>query len=429
MPRRIARASAGLISALALFAPLLAQQAQESASAEEVEALRAELQQLKEQMRLMQEKLDALAAPATPAIQAPGEAQATGGPMTGEGAPPPEGPPVAEAPAPIAAPAQAANYFNPSISVIGNFLSVAGANETEPQPAFSLSESEVAFQAVVDPYARADFFLSFAEEGVDVEEGIATFTALPWGLLAKVGRMRTSFGKINTLHLHVLPWPDEPLPIVNLLGSEEGWIGTGVSVSKLLPLPKDVYSELILQVFDGDAEGLFDAPQRSDLAYNGQYRIFSDLTESTNLDVGLSYARGPNGLTQTSDTILENIYTTFRWKPLRTATYRSASVRGEYIRSHKEESAGSVTANGWFLSAEYQLAKRWYVGGRYEISDDADDSSLQDVGQAITLTFWPSEFSQFRGELRRRHYSDGEIANEFLLQIQFAIGAHGAHPF
>jgi hypothetical protein len=287
----------------------------------------------------------------------------------------------------------------------------------------------VSFQAVVDPYARADFFLSFAEEGVDVEEGIATFTALPWQLLAKVGRMRVSFGKINTMHLHVLPWPDEPLPIDNLLGSEEGWIGTGVSVSKLIPLPKDVYSELILQVFDGEAEGLFDAPQRSDLAYNSQYRVFSDLSESTNLDVGFSYAMGPNGITGDSKTKLGDVYATFRWKPLRTATYRSASVRGEYIRSWLENTVDTVTANGWFLSAEYQLAKRWFVGGRYEISDEADDSRLQDVGQAITMTFWPSEFSQFRGELRRRHYSDGEIANEFLLQIQFAIGAHGAHPF
>jgi hypothetical protein len=184
-----------------------------------------------------------------------------------------------------------------------------------------------------------------------------------------------------------------------------------------------------LQVFDGNSAGLFVAPQRSDLAYNGQYRIFSDLTESTNLDVGLSYAQGPNGITQYSKTRLDDIYTTFRWKPLRTATYRSASVRAEFIRSNKEESVGTVTANGWFLSAEYQLAKRWFIGGRYEIADEADDASLHDTGEAATLTFWPSEFSQFRGELRRRSYANGEIANEFLLQIQFAIGAHGAHPF
>jgi hypothetical protein len=109
--------------------------------------------------------------------------------------------------------------------VIGNFLGVAGNNDTENLPAASLRESEVSFQAVVDPYGRGDFFVSVGEDGAELEEGFLTFTALPWGLLAKVGRMRVPFGKINPLHAHVLPWPDEPLPLVNLLGGEEGWVG------------------------------------------------------------------------------------------------------------------------------------------------------------------------------------------------------------
>ena len=40
-----------------------------------------------------------------------------------------------------------------------------------------------------------------------------------------------------------------------------------------------------------------------------------------------------------------------------------------------------------------------------------------------------SEFSQLRGELRRRRYAEDITAEELLLQLQFAIGAHGAHPF
>ena len=90
---------------------------------------------------------------------------------------------------------------------------------------------------------------------------------------------------------------------------------------------------------------------------------------------------------------------------------------------------GRQTARGWFLSGEYQLAKRWFAGARIESSDHADDASKRDTGQAVILTFWPSEFSQVRGELRRRRYAGGITANEALLQLQFAIGAHGAHPF
>lgn len=351
-------------------------------------------------------------------------------------APPEPAPtPPSAPPPPSAGGSQTSNYFNPSISVIGNFLGVAGKNSVENLPNASLRESELGLQAIVDPYARADFFISFGESGVEVEEGYITFTSLPGGLLAKVGRMRVAFGKINTLHLHVLPWPDEPLPVVNLLGGEEGWIGTGASFARLIPLPADIFSELTAQVFRGDSDGLFQAQKRSDLAYNAHYRVFADLSESTNLDLGFSYGAGPNA-TSTDEirrwTKLEAIDFTLRWKPLRQGTYRSASLRGELMRSCRDEPedvGGPQTARGWFVSGEYQLAKRWFAGARVESSDHADNAAQRDTGQALLLTFWPSEFSQVRGELRRRKYANGITANEALFQIQFAIGAHGAHPF
>ena len=42
-----------------------------------------------------------------------------------------------------------------------------------------MHESEASFQAVVDPYARADFFIAFGEEGVELEEGFITFRRCP----------------------------------------------------------------------------------------------------------------------------------------------------------------------------------------------------------------------------------------------------------
>jgi hypothetical protein len=413
--------------ALALSCLLLpvAAQAQTTASqpAEDpVTALRTEIEELK---RTYQERIDALekrltdleaerqAAAAVPAPEAaaPVEQASSGGGDT----------------------QTSSTYFNPSISVIGNFLAVGGHNRVENLPSAALRESELGLQAIIDPYARADFFLSFGEEGVDVEEGFATFTALPAGLLVKVGKMRTFFGKTNTLHLHVLPWPDEPLNVVNLLGGDEGWIGTGVSVARLVPLPADTFSEATLQVFRGDSGELFQARKRSDLAYNGHYRIFRDLTESTNLDTGLSYADGPNDSAPGARTRLQAFDATLRWKPLQTATYRSFTFRTELFRSDREQPGEDPVAWGGYVSGDYQLAKRWFVGARYEQSEHPDDPDQKDTGVAGLLTFWPSEFSQLRGELRQRRYSlrdaDHETATELLLQLQFAIGAHGAHPF
>src|SRR5438093_8735241 len=46
--------------------------------------------------------------------------------------------------------------FNPDIAVIGDFLGGSGPNKFSSDPALALHESEASFQAVVDPYARAD---------------------------------------------------------------------------------------------------------------------------------------------------------------------------------------------------------------------------------------------------------------------------------
>ena len=50
-------------------------------------------------------------------------------------------------------------------------------------------------------------------------------------------------------------------------------------------------------------------------------------------------------------------------------------------------------------------------------------------GGSFYVTFWPSEFNQVRGQYRRTKYGDGVTANEFLFQLNFSIGAHGAHVF
>src|SRR5437764_7151854 len=135
----------------------------------------------------------------------------------------------------------AAKALNPDISAIGDFIAVAGHNPVQPSPSLEMHESELGFQAIIDPYARGDFFLSFGEEGVNLEEGFITFTALPKGFTARVGKMRAAFGKVNTMHNHVLPWVDRPLVNTNLVGGEDGIDDAGVSIEHILPAPKGFF--------------------------------------------------------------------------------------------------------------------------------------------------------------------------------------------
>jgi len=351
--------------------------------------------------------------------------------------PPASPPPAATAPAP--APPQAApdaqqpppsssKVFNPDIAVIGNFLGAAGHNPTVSTPAFEMHEVEVSFQAVVDPYARADFFVSIGQDGsVNVEEGFATFTSLPLGLLAKVGKLKAAFGKVNQMHSHVLPWTDRPLVTENLVGGDEGITDAGVSVSRLVP-NRVMFLEATAEFYRGES-ALFQAPTSSDLTYVGRLRGYRDISEAANIDVGGSFAYGHNGVDAGSTTQLIGFDAAFRYRPLRKALYRRFIVRAEMVWSRRSELAGQPQSFGTYASAEYQFSRRWYVGARFDYADRASDQTLTDTGGSLILTFWPSEFSQIRSQYRHTRYAEGTTANQFLVQFLFSIGAHGAHVF
>jgi hypothetical protein len=330
-------------------------------------------------------------------------------------------------------PAGSSKVFNPDMSVIGNFIGFAGKNEFNTEPAMQMSEVEAAFQAVVDPYARADFFLSASPDGLNVEEGYVTFTSLPANLLLKVGKMRAQFGKVNTLHTHAMPTADRPLVTENLVGGEDGLSDAGMSISHLVNNPH-LYLELTGEVFGGSSD-VFQSPSRSKLTYVGRARGYRDITESTNIDVGTSYAFGPTGVlySTASGTLNKQLFgvdATFRYRPLRRAIYTRFNLRTELIWSKQETSSTTEEdAFGFYALGEYQFARRWYLGGRFDRSGRTLEANSIDSGVSAFVTFWPTEFSQIRGQYRLTKYAEKVNANEFLFQFNFAIGAHGAHAF
>lgn len=317
--------------------------------------------------------------------------------------------------------------FNPDIAVIGDFLGAAGTNRVEPLPAFEMHETEASFQAIVDPYARADFFIAFGPEGAEVEEGFITFPTVPGGLNVKVGQMRGAFGKVNTMHNHVLPWTDRPLVSQNLVGGEEGISDAGISAARLIPNPW-LFLEAIGEVFAGTSE-VFTSFERSDLTYVGRVRGYQDITEATNLELGTSIAYGTNEAGADFSTTLYGVDATFRYRPLRRAIYRRLLARTELIWSRRQDPTSPTHAFGAYVEGDYQFARRWFAGVRFDYSERALDASLEDKGGSVLLTYWPSEFSQIRGQYRRTRYAEGSTANELLFQFLFSIGAHGAHAF
>jgi hypothetical protein len=402
------------LAALALAAsPSLAAQtpaAEPSPTPEAVARLERELAELRreyaEKLRTLEQKIEALQA----AVAAPVPAET-----------PPPAPPLP----PLA---MSSKIFNPDIAVIGDFLGAAGRNDTETAPgSLDFHEAEASFQAVLDPYARGDFFFAFTPEGVEVEEGFITFTTLPAKLLLKAGKLRAGFGKVNTMHIHALPWTDRPLVTENLLGGEEGISDAGLSLARLIPIG-ETFLEATAEVYSGHST-LFDAPERQDLTYVGRLRGYRDLSESANLDLGGSFAYGHNGMGPDTTTRLFGVDATFRYRPLRRAIYKRLLARGELVWSRAQTGPETFDSFGGYFSTEYQFARRWFAGARLDASGRSYDELPKDKGGSLLLTFWPSEYSQVRGQWRYTKLGAGGSNNEFLFQLLFSIGAHGAHAF
>jgi hypothetical protein len=433
-------------------APAIAQTASApSATPQTIETAPAGPQQLREELNRLRAEFDsirdsygarlaALEARLGPAAEAPVVAPAAGlDPVDPVAALPPVATPSVDVP-PVSAGAgdpqgalpvysgttAASKVFNPDIAVVGNFLGAAGRNPIDPAPSLEMHEAELTLQAVVDPFARADFFLAASPQGFEIEEGFLTLTSLPGGLLAKVGKLKQQFGKANTLHPHALQWVDEPLVMKNLLG-DDGLNDAGVSVSKLVLNPF-LFLEATGEVYQGNS-GPFQTHERNDVSWLGRLRGYRDISEGTNLDLGVSFARGHNDVTVDSTTRLFGIDATVRYRPLRRAIYRRFLGRTELMWSRRGEEGRDVSAFGMYVAGDYQFARRWFGGLRYDRSARAYDSALVDKGPSVVLTFWPSEFSQIRGQYRRTKYAEGVTSNEALFQFLFSIGTHGAHVF
>ena len=225
--------------------------------------------------------------------------------------------------------------FNPDIGVIGDFQS-SYISRGKKNFDMYLNETEVSLQAVVDPYIRADFFLTFGRDpvtgkyGAAVEEGYLTTLSLPAKLQLKVGKFREAVGRINPTHPHALPFIDLPNAYVNLFG-EEGLNDEGVSLSWLLP-NKAFYQELIFQTTSGFSESpAFARSEGNHLVYLAHFKNFFTLSDNATLELGLTGISGPNDSSRTTNIAAGDL--TYKWKPVQLNTYHSITWQSEFYYS------------------------------------------------------------------------------------------------
>jgi hypothetical protein len=330
-------------------------------------------------------------------------------------------------------PPRSAPSTNPNMSVIGDFRASYMSPARRHVDA-ELHEAEIALQSVVDPYARADFYLSIARDpatgtfGLGLEEGVLTSLDLPGGLQLKGGKFRSTFGKINNIHPHALPFVDVPVVYEKFLG-EEGLNDEGLSLSWLVPNPWDFYQELTLEATRGpDESPSFVRSAVDRYLYLAHVKNFWDVTDNATLELGLSAVTGQNDSSYSS--VLGGIDVTYKWKPLQFNTYQSLVLQAEALWSRKQMTGADVVRSwGMYALATYQIAQRWFLTGRFDYTGMPDKRALLERSCSGVIGWNATEFQKVELQYTHALSDAGLIGNQLMLRSIFVIGAHGAHAY
>jgi hypothetical protein len=446
-----------------------------SAADDDVAALRAELQAMKEQYSAQVTALEGRIAQleANAAIAAVGPA--------------PE-------PAPSVADAQPASAFaspsalNPAISLIlsGNYTSLSedpeswtlagfmpSGGEVGPgERSFNLAESELVLSANVDPYFAATMIAAITPENeVEVEEAFFRTLALPAGLTAKGGRFFSGFGYLNEVHAHAWDFVDQPLVYQAFFGNQMAQ--DGLQLKWLAPT--DLFVEFGAEAGNGQE---FPGTRRNRNGLNGTTlfaHVGGDAGDSTSWRLGGSWIdlRAEDRAYEDADGLGQPVINAFtgssrtwavdgvlKWTPYGSTARRQLKLQGEYFRREERgQLAFDVDGigladdyrseqSGWYLQGVYQFLPRWRTGLRF----DALDSGTPRIGLvesgalpaeafpallpgdprrvSVMLDWNPSEFSRLRAQYAWDEARDaGGTDGQFRLQYTYGIGAHGAHKY
>jgi hypothetical protein len=321
--------------------------------------------------------------------------------------------------------------FNPDIGVVADFQ---GSYTSQGKKNFNsyLNETEVSFQSVVDPYIRADFFISFGRDpetgkyGVEVEEGYLTTLSLPAKLQLKAGKFKEAVGRINPVHAHALPFIDLPNAYVNYFG-EGGLNDEGLSLSWLLPT-KAFYQELTMQATSGLSESpSFYRGENNHFIYLGHLKNFITLSDNATLELGVTGITGPNDSSQITNIAAGDL--TYKWKPLTMNTYKSVTWQNEVYYSNAKYLNGATNSFGLYSFIQDQLSKRWFLTGRYDYAQKPYKRSIEEQAYSLTAGWLATEFSKIEIEAKTTDDNIGARYYQGWLRWIFVIGTHGAHQY
>jgi hypothetical protein len=428
---------------------------------EEMEKIRAELQQMKqnyeariqslenklEQAQALAGKAEASAAKAeTAAVQATSQTTATAGAFN---------PGIAL----ILSGTYANLTQNPDDYTITGFQS--GGDIGPGQRGLSVGESELDIYGNIDHYFYGSLSLALDHNNsVSVEEAFIQTTALPDGITLKSGRYFSGIGYLNAQHAHTWDFVDSPLVYQAFLGGQYGEDG----VQLKWVAPTDLFIELGAEAGRGRIAGTNGENKNGTAAGSLFAHLGGDVGMSSSWRSGLSYLhispsdRRSNNLNNDGDYVTNTFNGTdklwiadfvWKWAPNGNANTTNFKLQGEYM--YRDESGtllyngslqGDYHANqsGWYAQGVYQFRPQWRTALRYDRLDGGSvnygsnnpyllTSGYNPERISFMVDYNPSEFSRVRLQLERDKSQENAPDNQLYVQYIMSLGSHGAHQF
>ncbi|MGZ4989115.1 MAG: hypothetical protein ACXWBP_13795, partial [Limisphaerales bacterium] len=261
---------------------------------------------------------------------------------------------------------------------------------------------------------------------------------------------------------------DSPIILTRAFGPD-GLRSIGAQISYLLPTK--FYTEAFLDIMDGQGgtsfsfrnpgepdmgvdrihgratfDRILEGPQ--DLVYVPRLASSFDLSEEQVIVVGTSGAFGPNETGEHTRTEIYGIDLFWKWKSPNAQEgfpFVSWQTEGLYQRFGAEADptapggplpGQNLRDYGFYSQVLWGVKPHWVVGGRGEYAtgnSSAFDSQDPFRGERYRIspvvTWYPSEFSKIRLQYNYDHGEFIGAQNSVWMQVEFLLGAHGAHKF
>jgi hypothetical protein len=341
---------------------------------------------------------------------------------------------------------------------------------------FNLNYGEMSLYSIVDPYFDLFAVLHFAPEHAGLEEAYITTRKLPYGFQIKAGKFLSSIGRLNEQHTHYLDFAERPL-VLNAFFGEEGLNELGARVTWVAPT--DIYFMLGTEILMGENEASFGTSGFSDVnelvsihdsenpnLLVGYARSSFDLDDAAIL-FGISYAHGTTRMDEsfsasdgegmavdaTTKILCGDFTLKYILDPIKYISFQSEYLYrlaegSQYYRDTSfavEKYSLEKKQAGFYSQLVAKLGLRWRAGVRYDllnlndvlIGNTKQNYPKNPARYSAMIEYDPTEFSRLRLQVNHDrskylHTSDGlsyKPYTEVILQINIAIGAHGAHSF